>query len=247
MGPHEHPGLHLKVRPGADGLHVEVTGDLDLRTADHLVHAITTELPQQDPTLFLDLSGVDFCGSAGVSALLQVRRHQHDLGKRLHLARLTDHVRRVLLITGVLPSLSVLVEQRRPHAADVVDGDAVAKATPRGAAWLKTVQAQTKIAKAWTVVAPAQAQSARARTEIARVRAAQAAQQVEQVRTQARQRRGPTVEQVAVAEQLAKIARERAELARRSLATARRAAVELMSADTDRERPTGSEYRSNYR
>jgi anti-sigma B factor antagonist len=122
MQPPEQLRLCLKVRPGADGLHVEVTGDLDVSTADELVRAITTDLPQRDPTLFLDLAGVGFCGSAGVSALIELRRHQQDRGNRLRLANVTDQVRRVLHITGVLPSMSVLAQQPAGSNAGLVRG-----------------------------------------------------------------------------------------------------------------------------
>src|SRR5262245_60615075 len=88
--------LRLSARPGADGLRVKVTGDLDATTADQLVRAVTVDLPQNDPTLFLDLGGVDYCGSAGVRALLELRRHQQVRGHRLVLANLNDQVHRVL-------------------------------------------------------------------------------------------------------------------------------------------------------
>jgi anti-sigma B factor antagonist len=168
--PRQPTPLHVNVRPGADGLYVKITGDLDAATADELVQTITTDLPDHDPALFLDLAGVDFCGSAGIGALLQVRRHQQDRGRPLSLANLTDRVLRVLHISGVLPYMPVLDEQATLYASPTENLRARAE---HARAQAQQARARAEIARVQAETVLARAGRARARSELVRAKATQ--------------------------------------------------------------------------
>lgn len=83
-----------------------MAGELDASTTDQLLRTVVDELPQ-DHTLILDLAGVTFCTSAGISALIQLRDYQRRAGHLFRLIHLADPVRRILEVTGLLEYLGV--------------------------------------------------------------------------------------------------------------------------------------------
>lgn len=89
---------------GDDVVVVSVAGELDLATAPQL-HAYLVDKTASRPTdLVLDLGGVTFLASRGVSLLIQARNGWHGIHGELHLSGVTTNprVRRVLEVTGVL-------------------------------------------------------------------------------------------------------------------------------------------------
>jgi anti-anti-sigma factor len=83
-----------------------VAGDIDPATCKSLVDAVTHTLRADVHTLDIDVSGVTFCGSAGISAFLMVHRRAHEKGKTLRLVNLNSWVERVLTATGLLEHLT---------------------------------------------------------------------------------------------------------------------------------------------
>jgi anti-anti-sigma factor len=83
-----------------------VAGDIDLATCKSLVDAVTHALRADVHALDLDVSGVTFCGSAGISAFLMVHRRAHEMGKTLRLVNLSSWVDCVLTVTGLLEHLT---------------------------------------------------------------------------------------------------------------------------------------------
>ncbi|MGW6788521.1 STAS domain-containing protein [Streptomyces chartreusis] len=78
-----------------------VSGDLDYRT-DGEVQARFKELTARDERfMVLDLSGVTFCDSAGLSVLLRVWRQADAGGAVLVLADVPASLRQILEMTGV--------------------------------------------------------------------------------------------------------------------------------------------------
>ncbi|GAA2450562.1 STAS domain-containing protein [Streptomyces glaucus] len=100
--------LDVDVRALAAGRHlVTVAGDLDLRTAPRLAHALQPLLRTGGRTVLADLSGVTFLDSTGLTCLIAAYRTARKTGARLALIAPSPPVRNMLALTGVdqvLPS-----------------------------------------------------------------------------------------------------------------------------------------------
>lgn len=87
-------------RRGPDTL-IAVAGELDALTAELLVDAVKTALRRPARALILNLSGVTFCGVAGVRALIDVDLMAADSGAQLILRDVRPGVRNILdLVTS---------------------------------------------------------------------------------------------------------------------------------------------------
>jgi len=106
------PGdMALRAVPGPDCCTVTVTGDVDARSGPVLADRLLDALDRSDvPTLELDLRGVTFLDSAGLTALVVVHRAATRTGRVFRLrCGTTREVLRPLEITG-LSTLIPLVE-----------------------------------------------------------------------------------------------------------------------------------------
>jgi anti-anti-sigma factor len=83
-----------------DGVRITVSGEIDLHT-EHV---------SDGNTVTLDLAGVPYCDSMGISALLRIRQACRQAGSRLVLVNLSAPVRTVLTITGLNAWLDLPVE-----------------------------------------------------------------------------------------------------------------------------------------
>ena len=100
--------LDITVEPGPTGATIAVTGELDMSTADRLVTTVTDALSgDADGRLSVDLSGVGFCDSAGIRALVRLRKVADQAGLSLELLNPTPVVRRVLELSGLVDHLNV--------------------------------------------------------------------------------------------------------------------------------------------
>ncbi|YCK33883.1 STAS domain-containing protein [Actinomadura sp. ATCC 39365] len=97
------PPLRLSVRAAPPGQVVAVHGALDLNTATHLEHEVVKVCRQQNPPLvIMDMSGVEFCDSSGLSSLVRAwRQIDHD-GGALVLIGLHGTCEQLLRRTGLL-------------------------------------------------------------------------------------------------------------------------------------------------
>ncbi|WP_053721333.1 STAS domain-containing protein [Saccharothrix sp. NRRL B-16348] len=68
------PILDIRVTRAGDVLVVGVTGELDMDTAPEVRAVIVSGLVERPSALVLDLTGVGFFSSAGLSLLLEARR-----------------------------------------------------------------------------------------------------------------------------------------------------------------------------
>ena len=89
--------LAIEVVPCDDEDLVIVTGDLD---ADTCVQLRETLCGLTNRRLALDLDGLDFLDSSGLSLLLERRRHHDKLGGGVRVVRASRPVQRVLDLTG---------------------------------------------------------------------------------------------------------------------------------------------------
>ena len=80
---------------------LSVGGDLDLNTAPELLQALTRLVDEGQRVLVVDMAGVEFCDSSGLSVLVRVRNRVTALGGGLALAAPTRVVQRVLEVSGL--------------------------------------------------------------------------------------------------------------------------------------------------
>ncbi|WP_055495061.1 STAS domain-containing protein [Streptomyces sp. TP-A0356] len=92
--------LALTATPGPAAV-ATVAGEIDLHTAPGLRTRALELIDQGHHHLILDLSGVGFCDSAGLSALIGIWHGAQEAGGSLALAAVPDRLMRMLTLTGV--------------------------------------------------------------------------------------------------------------------------------------------------
>ena len=80
---------------------VAVTGELDMSTAPELSRSLTDVLDQHPRRLTLELGGLDFIDSTGLTLLVRTSKRLKEHEGSLHLAHPTPPVRKVLEIVGL--------------------------------------------------------------------------------------------------------------------------------------------------
>jgi anti-sigma B factor antagonist len=94
--------VSFEVHREPDQVRLAVSGDLDLASAGQLADQARELIPSASGHLVIDFSGVTFCDSAGIRALLTVRTAAQQAGCELRLTGVKDrHVRWVLHVTAL--------------------------------------------------------------------------------------------------------------------------------------------------
>ncbi|MGV9249219.1 STAS domain-containing protein [Streptomyces sp. NPDC003710] len=93
--------LKITTRDAATGPVLEIVGDLDYANASDLRELLTTMVLQPGQLLILDLAGMEFCDSSGITALIAARNHAHAAQADIALAAVPPHTLRVLRIVGL--------------------------------------------------------------------------------------------------------------------------------------------------
>jgi len=86
---------------------VKVFGEVDIETSPALEEQLRSVLDQGHPSLLVDLAGVTFLDSTGLSVLIGGLRRCQDLGGELHLISPRPNVRKVLEVTGLMDTFHV--------------------------------------------------------------------------------------------------------------------------------------------
>jgi len=90
------------------GVTAAVTGDLDLNTSPVLLDQVGGVFEGEPSELTMDLTGVAFCDSAGISALIGLRQRGAERGWVLRVVNPQPAVRRMLVdFTGLGDYLNV--------------------------------------------------------------------------------------------------------------------------------------------
>lgn len=76
----EQPELVLEVEVGDHHTTVTVAGDIDLLTAEKFRDFACDEIAAHPQSAVIDMTGVGFVDSSGISALVAIRRHAEALG-----------------------------------------------------------------------------------------------------------------------------------------------------------------------
>lgn len=112
--------LHIDV-PHTDGVLavIALSGEFDITTAPAVRTRALELIANGHPDLLADLSGVTFCDSSGLGALVGIWRCAKDAGGSLTLAAIPDRLSRMLSVTGMdtflpaYPSTEAAVAARR--------------------------------------------------------------------------------------------------------------------------------------
>ena len=91
----------------ANGVHLRVTGDLDLASSGMLLETITGVAPPPMHEVVVDLAAVGFMDSSGLAALVQAHARLLDQQVRLVLVHPSTQVRQLLQVTGADHHLNV--------------------------------------------------------------------------------------------------------------------------------------------
>ncbi|MEU9591593.1 STAS domain-containing protein [Streptomyces sp. NPDC048219] len=102
--------LKITTRDASTGPVLEVVGDLDYDTAGRLRDLLPGLTLRPGQRLVLDLAGLAFCDSSGITALIVVRNHAQAAQADVALAAVPDHTLRVLRIVGLDQVFSLLPE-----------------------------------------------------------------------------------------------------------------------------------------
>ncbi|MES9536507.1 MULTISPECIES: STAS domain-containing protein [unclassified Actinomadura] len=94
--------------PGPRALRIEIEGDLDFYTADTLVATVRRQMEDHPDVRDLELAcgGMGMCDSAGLAALLMVRRRTAAAGVGLVLSGRPPQLDRLLHLTGTFQHLT---------------------------------------------------------------------------------------------------------------------------------------------
>ncbi|MEV4949360.1 STAS domain-containing protein [Streptomyces sp. NPDC053755] len=93
--------LKISSRSAATGPVLEVTGELDYSSAAELRRQVTALVLQPGQRLVLDLAGMEFCDSSGITVLLAARNHAQAAQADMALAAVPDNTMRILRIVGL--------------------------------------------------------------------------------------------------------------------------------------------------
>ena len=100
--------ITLKTSTGDDGtVTVTVVGEVDTFTAPVLRSALDTQLEQSPNELVIDLSGVQFLGSAGLAVLVETQKSARSRDVGLRLIAATRAVTRPLEVTGLIDLFTI--------------------------------------------------------------------------------------------------------------------------------------------
>ena len=99
-----------------------VAGEVDVYSAPTLRDRLADLIESGDPTVIVDLSGVDFLDSTGLGALVASLKLAEERGGQLPLVCSADRILRLFRITGldsvftIHPSAESAAEALTPHA-----------------------------------------------------------------------------------------------------------------------------------
>jgi anti-anti-sigma factor len=100
-----------------DSVVVTVRGDLDLDSALVLTTTLDQVLDRDRPRIVVDLSGIEFCDSTGLSSFVIGHNRALSAGGWLRLAAPGDFLSRLLDTVGLTPRIGVY-----PSVADALTG-----------------------------------------------------------------------------------------------------------------------------
>ena len=86
---------------------VHVSGEIDMSTSETMAERLLGRLAERPPVLVIDLSGVEFLGSAGLSVLIEASQQAEQGATTLRIVATAPPALRPLEISGLLSVLPV--------------------------------------------------------------------------------------------------------------------------------------------
>lgn len=102
-------------RENGAGTVVAITGEIDVSHASTLRRTLLAEIAEPGAAVTVDLAGVTFLDSSGISVLIAGRNAATEAGVPYSVTGVTGRVAHVLTITGVIDRLT---EGSRPESGD---------------------------------------------------------------------------------------------------------------------------------
>lgn len=99
--------LAIQWRQDAHGVVLALRGEVDLATAPQVEQAIVDAVSQGFSQIVVDLAGVEFVDSVGLSMLIRAQRHAESNRGSLILRDLRPQTRRLLEVSGALGAFVV--------------------------------------------------------------------------------------------------------------------------------------------
>jgi anti-sigma B factor antagonist len=78
-----------------------LAGEIDASVKDELLNQIIDLIDRERTPLLIDMTGVRFCDSSGVTVAISARRHAAASGRRLAFCGLNPRVGEVFRVTGI--------------------------------------------------------------------------------------------------------------------------------------------------
>jgi anti-sigma B factor antagonist len=89
------------------GVVLALNGELDVVSAPELEQLLTEVLAESHDRVMLDLNGLSFVDSAGVSVLIKAKQRAQSGGRTLVLRRPTEQLERVFALVGLADWLAI--------------------------------------------------------------------------------------------------------------------------------------------
>ncbi|MFJ5265234.1 STAS domain-containing protein [Streptomyces sp. NPDC088387] len=93
--------LAIRTRTTVAGPVMELTGELDYGSSSQVRDALPRLTLEPGRQLVVDLSGITFCDSSGITALLAARNHALAARADIVLATVPGHISRVFTVVGL--------------------------------------------------------------------------------------------------------------------------------------------------
>ncbi|MEU1015081.1 STAS domain-containing protein [Streptomyces sp. NPDC005900] len=93
--------LNITRQDAESGPVLHVSGALDYEQSADLREQLHTLVLSSGQSLVIDLSGLDFCDSSGITALLAARQRAHAAGAELTLLDVPANTLRILAVAGL--------------------------------------------------------------------------------------------------------------------------------------------------
>ena len=101
-------GFRVTTSAAPEATTVSVVGSVDMVTAPPFGQAVAAAQAEQPRAVLIDLSGVDFLGSAGLSVLVDAARRAADGGSAMVIVAETHPVVHALAVTGLDSVLTIV-------------------------------------------------------------------------------------------------------------------------------------------